>query len=141
MVTSRLSKIAAILVIGTGAAFAQATTQQPNTQTRPPAAGQTAPAQAPRTTPPAAPAAPAAQAPRPAAPAAAAPAAMQATLVNLNTATETELDKLPQIGPARAKDIIEARTKNGRFKNWEDFVARNVVPKNAEEAIKGKVRF
>lgn len=143
MVTSRLSKIAAILVIGTGAAFAQATTQQPNTQTRPPA-GQTAPAapaQAPRTTPPAAPAAPAAQAPRPAAPAAAAPAATQATLVNLNTATETELDKLPQIGPARAKDIIEARTKNGRFKNWEDFVARNVVPKNAEEAIKGKVRF
>lgn len=140
MVTSRLSKIAAILVIGTGAAFAQATTQQPNTQTRPPA-GQTAPAQAPRTTPPAAPAAPAAQAPRPAAPAAAAPAATQATLVNLNTANESELDKLPQIGPARAKDIIEARTKNGRFKNWEDFVARNVVPKNAEEAIKGKVRF
>jgi competence ComEA-like helix-hairpin-helix protein len=143
MVTSRLSKIAAILVIGTGAAFAQATTQQPNTQPRPPA-GQTAPAapaQAPRATPPAAPAAPAAQAPRPAAPAAAAPAATQATLVNLNTATETELDKLPQIGPARAKDIIEARTKNGRFKNWEDFVARNVVPKNAEEAIKGKVRF
>lgn len=138
MVTSRLSKIAAILVIGTGAAFAQATTQQPNTQTRPPAAGQTAPAQAPRTT---APAAPAAQAPRPAAPAAAAPAATQGTLVNLNTANESELDKLPQIGPARAKDIIEARTKNGRFKNWEDFVARNVVPKNAEEAIKGKVRF
>ncbi|WP_284180303.1 helix-hairpin-helix domain-containing protein [Rhabdaerophilum sp. SD176] len=130
MVTSRLSKIAAILVIGTGAAFAQATTQQPNTQTRPPA-GQPAP----RTT------APAAQAPRPAAPAAAAPAATQGTLVNLNTANESELDKLPQIGPARAKDIIEARTKNGRFKNWEDFVARNVVPKNAEEAIKGKVRF
>lgn len=150
MVTTRLSKIAAILVIGTGAAFAQATTQQPNTQTRPPAApaptapAPAAPAQAPRTTPPAAPAAPAAQAPRPAAPAApaaAAPAATQGTLINLNTATETELDKLPQIGPARAKDIIEARTKNGRFKNWEDFVARNVVPKNAEEAIKGKVRF
>ncbi|MCZ8376836.1 MAG: helix-hairpin-helix domain-containing protein [Beijerinckiaceae bacterium] len=148
MVTTRLSKIAAILVIGTGAAFAQATTQQPNTQTRPPA-GQpapAAPAQAPRPAAPAAttPAAPAAQAPRPAAPAApaaAAPAATQGTLVNLNTATETELDKLPQIGPARAKDIIEARTKNGRFKNWEDFVARNVVPKNAEEAIKGKVRF
>ncbi|MFY8114656.1 MAG: ComEA family DNA-binding protein, partial [Rhabdaerophilum sp.] len=151
MVTTRLSKIAAILVIGTGAAFAQATTQQPNTQTRPPAApAPAAPAQAPRTTPPAAPAAPAAQAPRPAAPAAttpaapaaqaprpaapaapaaAAPAATQGTLINLNTATETELDKLPQIGPARAKDIVEARTKNGRFKNWEDFVARNVVPK------------
>jgi competence protein ComEA len=60
--------------------------------------------------------------------------------VNLNTATEAELDKLDQIGPARAKAIIEARAK-GKFKNWDDFVARNVVPKNAEEAIKGKVRF
>ena len=148
MVTSRFSRIAAILLIGTGAAFAQATTTtQPNTQTRPPAATAPAPAPAPapaqRTTPPAATApAPAAQAPRPTtAPAAAAPAAAQSAIVNLNTANETELDKLPQIGPARAKDIIEARTKNGRFKSWEDFVARNVVPKNAEEAIKGKVRF
>jgi hypothetical protein len=142
MVMSRLLKISAVLLIGTGAAFAQATTTQPTPQTRPPA-GQPAPAPAPapRTTPPAAPAAPAAQAPRPAAPAAAAPAAAQSAMVNLNTANETELDKLPQIGPARAKDIIEARTKNGRFKSWEDFVARNVVPKNAEEAIKGKVRF
>ncbi|MFN3483781.1 MAG: ComEA family DNA-binding protein, partial [Rhabdaerophilum calidifontis] len=85
---------------------------------------------------------PAAQPVRPAtAPAPAAAPAAQAQLVNLNTATEAELDKLPQIGPARAKDIIEARTKNGRFKDWNDFVARNVVPKNAEEAIKGKVRF
>jgi competence protein ComEA len=61
--------------------------------------------------------------------------------VNLNTAPENELDKLPQIGPARAKAIIEARTKNGRFKDWNDFVARNVVPKNAEDAIKDKIRF
>lgn len=142
MKTIRFAKVAAFLLIGTGAALAQATTTQPNTQTRP-ATGQTAPAPAPAapraTTP--APAAPAAQAPRPAAPAAAAPAATQAQLINLNTASADELDKLPQIGPARAKDIVDARTKNGRFKNWDDFVARNVVPKNAEEAIKGKVRF
>ena len=45
------------------------------------------------------------------------------------------------LSPARAKSIIEARTKNGRFKDWNDFVARNVVPKNAEDAIKDKVRF
>ncbi|MFN7320879.1 MAG: ComEA family DNA-binding protein [Methylobacterium sp.] len=105
---------------------------------------------------PAAPAAPAAPAPaapapaaRPATPAPAAtapapaqrPAAAQTQLVNLNTATEAELDKLEQIGSARAKAIIEARNKGGRFKDWNDFVARNVVPKNAEEAIKNKVRF
>lgn len=112
---------------------------------------QTAPA---TTTAPKAPPAPTAPA-TPAAPKAAAPAAPVATpavvtpkaaaaqgqMVNLNTATETELEKLDQIGPARAKSIVEARTKGGKFKNWDDFVARNVVPKNAEEVIKGKVSF
>lgn len=88
------------------------------------------------------PATPAAPAPAATAPAPAQrPAAAQTQLVNLNTATEAELDKLEQIGSARAKAIIEARTKGGRFKDWNDFVARNVVPKNAEEAIKNKVRF
>jgi competence protein ComEA len=55
--------------------------------------------------------------------------------INLNTATATELDELPQIGPARAKAIVEARAK-GPFKNWDDFVARKVVLSNAEAAIK-----
>jgi DNA uptake protein ComE-like DNA-binding protein len=63
-----------------------------------------------------------------------------ATKVNLNTANAEELDKLPQIGPARAKAIIEARAK-GRFRNWDDFTARNVVPANAERAIKDLVTF
>ena len=60
--------------------------------------------------------------------------------VNLNTATAEELDKLPQIGAARAKAILDARAK-GRFRNWDDFVARNVVPANAERAIKDLVTF
>jgi DNA uptake protein ComE-like DNA-binding protein len=59
---------------------------------------------------------------------------------NLNTATATELDTLPQIGPARAKAIVEARIK-GKFKSWDDFVARKVVPSNAEAAIKDLVSF
>jgi competence protein ComEA len=92
-----------------------------------------------------APAKPAVTAPAVAAPAAAAkPAAATATQgqkVNLNTAAEGDLDKLPQIGPARAKAIVENRTKNGKFKDWSDFVARGVVPSNAEAAIKDQVRF
>jgi competence protein ComEA len=60
--------------------------------------------------------------------------------VNLNTANAQELDKLPQIGPARAKAIIDARAK-GTFKSWDDFVARKVVPANAERAIKDLVIF
>jgi len=62
------------------------------------------------------------------------------TKVNLNTANAQELDTLPQIGPARAKAIVEARAK-GPFKNWDDFVARKVVPSNAQRAIKDLVTF
>jgi DNA uptake protein ComE-like DNA-binding protein len=68
-----------------------------------------------------------------------APAAV-AKKVNLNTATAKDLDALPQIGPARAKAIVEGRAK-GNYKNWDDFVARKVVPSNAEAAIKGLVSF
>lgn len=93
-------------------------------------------------TPPAAAPAPAAAA-KPAAPATAAkPAAPAAAtkMVNLNTATAAELDALPQIGAARSKAIIDARAK-AKFKNWDDFVARKVVPSNAEAAIKSQVSF
>jgi competence protein ComEA len=85
---------------------------------------------------------------QPAAPAVAAPAKTVTPVattpivkkINLNTATATELDTLPRIGPARAKAIVDARAK-GPFKNWDDFVARKVVPSNAEAAIKDKVTF
>ena len=66
--------------------------------------------------------------------------APQAAKTNLNTATAAELDKLPQIGPARSKAIVEARTK-AKFKNWDDFVARKVVPAEAAAAIKDVVTF
>jgi competence protein ComEA len=75
----------------------------------------------------------------------AAPAATKSTpavtaKVNLNTATAAELDALPQIGPARAKAIVEGRAK-GKYKDWADFVARKVIPTNAEAAIKDRVSF
>ena len=60
--------------------------------------------------------------------------------VNLNTATAAELDRLPQIGATRAQAIIAARAK-ARFKSWDDFVARKVVPSSAEAAIKDLVGF
>jgi competence protein ComEA len=63
-----------------------------------------------------------------------------AAKVNLNTASAAELDKLPQIGPARSKAIIEARAK-AKFKNWDDFVARKVVPSDAVAALKDVVSF
>jgi DNA uptake protein ComE-like DNA-binding protein len=162
--------VALALSFASGAALAQsAQPATPATPAKPAAPAATAPAPkatapAPKATAPAAAtapapkpaapaaapapkaAAPAAPAPKAAAPApapakAAAPAAAPAgKRVNLNTAPAEELDKLPQIGPARAKAIMEARAK-GKFKSWDDFVARNVVPKNAEESIKDMVNF
>ena len=41
--------------------------------------------------------------------------------VNINTATQTELEALPEVGPARAQAIIDYRTKNGPFKSGEDL--------------------
>ena len=82
-------------------------------------------------------------------PAAAAPAksattgaatASQVAKTNLNIAPAAELDKLPQIGPARSKAIMDARTK-AKFKDWDDFVARKVVPAEAAAAIKDVVTF
>lgn len=42
--------------------------------------------------------------------------------VNLNTATVTDLQKLPGIGAATAARIVEYRQKNGPFKKAEDLM-------------------
>ncbi|MFW6052196.1 MAG: ComEA family DNA-binding protein [Myxococcota bacterium] len=39
-----------------------------------------------------------------------------ALVVNLNTATEAELERLPGIGPARARAIVELRDRLGGYK-------------------------
>jgi competence protein ComEA len=63
-----------------------------------------------------------------------------AAKVNLNTAAAADLEKLPQVGPARSKAIVEART-TAKFKNWDDFVARKVVPADVAALIKDRVAF
>lgn len=41
--------------------------------------------------------------------------------ININTADADTLDKLPGIGPSRAKKIIQYREKNGPFKTIDDL--------------------
>ena len=41
--------------------------------------------------------------------------------VNINKASQEELDSLPGIGPSTARKILEYRKQNGNFKNIEDI--------------------
>ena len=50
------------------------------------------------------------------------PASSKTTgLVNINTATQAELESLPGVGPSTAKKIIDDRTAHGPFKKKEDL--------------------
>lgn len=48
-------------------------------------------------------------------------AAPALAVVNLNTATQSQLESVKGIGPAKAKAIIEYRTKNGPFKSVDEL--------------------
>lgn len=53
--------------------------------------------------------------------------------VNINTATQEELESLPLIGPVLAKQIIDYRTANGPFEKIEDIVdVPGIGPKTFE---------
>ncbi|MHB8789230.1 MAG: ComEA family DNA-binding protein [Desulfobulbaceae bacterium] len=41
--------------------------------------------------------------------------------ININTATVTELEALPGIGPAKAEAIVKYREEKGNFKSAEDL--------------------
>jgi comEA protein len=41
--------------------------------------------------------------------------------LNINTASAADLDKLPGIGPAKSKAIVDYRAQNGNFKSIEDI--------------------
>lgn len=44
-----------------------------------------------------------------------------ADTVDINTATQEQLESLNGIGPAKAKAIIDYRTENGNFKTVDDL--------------------
>jgi competence protein ComEA len=50
------------------------------------------------------------------------PAATPTAPVNLNTATQAQLESLPGVGPKAAQRILEYRQKNGGFKKIEDIL-------------------
>jgi competence protein ComEA len=56
-------------------------------------------------------------------------------VVNINTATEQELDALPGIGEARANRIIVSRQDDGLFTTIEDLLVRELIPDSVFEEI------
>lgn len=59
--------------------------------------------------------------------------------VNINTATQNELDGLPGIGPALAQRIIDFREENGNFKSIEDIQNVKGIGDSKFDEIKDKI--
>ena len=59
--------------------------------------------------------------------------------VNINTATQTELETLTGIGPSLAEKIIQYRKKNGSFKKVEELKNVSGIGDNKFESIKDEV--
>ncbi|MDF2117770.1 helix-hairpin-helix domain-containing protein [Roseiarcaceae bacterium H3SJ34-1] len=114
---SRFLAALALATVLSGAAFAQApATSTPARPAAPPAAT------APATTAPA----------KPAAPAAATAPAANAQLLDINTASEADLEKLKGVGPARAAAIIKGRPYRGK----NELLDKKIVPSNVYNDIK-----
>jgi DNA uptake protein ComE-like DNA-binding protein len=58
-----------------------------------------------------------------------------ASLVDINSASAEELDKLPGVGPARVNAIIANRPYNGK----DDLRQRKIIPPNVYNQIKDKI--
>jgi competence protein ComEA len=61
--------------------------------------------------------------------------------VNVNTATQAELEALPEVGPVKAKAIMDYRKKNGPFKSLEDLEKVEGIGPATAKAIKNEVSF
>ncbi len=61
------------------------------------------------------------------------------SIVNINTATQTELETLPGIGPSLALKIINYREENGKFLNIEDIKNVSGIGEKRFEEIKAYI--
>ena len=59
--------------------------------------------------------------------------------INLNTATEEQLQSLPGIGPSSAKNILEYRSKTGKFNRIEEIINVKGIGEKKFEKIKDRL--
>ena len=62
------------------------------------------------------------------------------SIININTASESELEQLPGIGPSISSRIVEYRNKNGKFKSIEDIKNVTGVGDSKFEKIKDLIK-
>ena len=56
-------------------------------------------------------------------------------LININTASRSELEKLPGVGPVTARAIIDHREKHGRFNQPEDIMQVPGIKESRYQAL------
>ena len=59
--------------------------------------------------------------------------------VNINKASQEELDSLPGIGPSTADKILEYRKQNGNFKSIEDIKEVSGIGESKFEKIRNMI--
>ena len=66
-------------------------------------------------------------------------AAASFAVVNINTASQTELQTLKGIGAKKVAAIVEFRQKNGEFKTVEDLAKVNGIGAKTVEKLKSEI--
>lgn len=56
--------------------------------------------------------------------------------IDINSASEKDLERLPMIGPVKAKSIVEYREKNGSFESMEDLTKVSGIGEKTLKRIK-----
>ena len=64
-----------------------------------------------------------------------------ASLININIASQAELENLPGIGPTTASRIIDYRNQHGEFKTIEDLKEIKGIGDKKAQAVKPYINF
>lgn len=65
--------------------------------------------------------------------------AVAGSKVNINAASQTDLEGLPGIGPKIAREIVDFRTKNGPFKKVEEIMKVKGIGEKLFNQIKDRI--